>query len=142
MVSTRGALSQPSGRVVPAGAPSGHSSLKFTTSSRDLGSPHTLLASVLPLHPPSLRLMVLKKRGTKRCLSWMSQWLRTFAHQPQSAGRQRPPTHPSHARPLQRSLDAPTLQLDRRPQCSTRWRSSRSIRPNSTLLWTSLSLIL
>ncbi len=29
------------------------SSLKFTTSSRDLGAPLTLPASVLPLHPPS-----------------------------------------------------------------------------------------
>ncbi len=49
------------------------SSLKFTTSSQDLGAPPTRLASVLKLHP----------------------------------------TCPSHAGPLQCSLDAPMLQLDR-----------------------------
>ncbi len=45
------------------------SSLKFTTSSRDLGAPLTLPASVLPLHPPSPQLTALMK----------SQWLHISA---------------------------------------------------------------
>ncbi len=51
----------------------------FTTSSRDHGTPPTLLASVLPLHSPSLQLTSLKKRSMRRCLFWTSQWLHTFA---------------------------------------------------------------
>ncbi len=43
-------------------------------------------------------------------------------------------SHPSKpCKPLQRSLDAPTLQLDRRLRRSTPWRFSRSIRPSSSL---------
>ncbi len=45
------------------------SSLKFTTSSRDLGAPLTLPASVLLLHPPSPQLTALKKRGMRGCLN-------------------------------------------------------------------------
>ncbi len=45
----------------------------------------------------------------------------------------KPVTRPSHAGPLQRSLDAPTLQLDRRLRRSTLWRFFRSIRPSSSL---------
>ncbi len=45
------------------------SSLKFTTSSRDLGTPLTLPASVLPLHLPSPQLTALKKRGMRGCLN-------------------------------------------------------------------------
>ncbi len=109
------------------------SSLKFTTSSQDLGAPLTLPASVLLLHLPSLRLTALKKRDMRGCLNWMSQWLHISAHPLPSAGRQKPVTRPSHAGPLQRSLDAPTLQLDRRLRRSTPWRFSRSIRPSSSL---------
>ncbi len=47
-----------------------------------------------------------------------------------------------HPGPFQRSLDAPTLQLDSWLWRSTRWRSSRFIRPNFSLRWMSLSLIL
>ncbi len=50
-----------------------------------------------------------------------------------SAGRRKPVTRPSHAGPLQRSLDAPMLQLDRRLRRSTLWRFFRSIRPSSSL---------
>ncbi len=59
----------------------------------------------------------------------MSQWLHISAHPLPSAGRRKPVTRPSHAGPLQRSLDAPTLQLDRRLRRSTLWRFYRSIRP-------------
>ncbi len=75
VVSTRGALSQPSGWVVSAGAPSGPSATTIAvlpwslTSSRDLGAPLTLPASVLPLHPPSLQLTALKKRDMRGCLN-------------------------------------------------------------------------
>ncbi len=55
------------------------------------------------------------------------------AHPLPSAGRRKPVTRPSHAGPLQRSLDAPTLQLDRRLWRSTLWRFFRSIRPSSSL---------
>ncbi len=55
------------------------------------------------------------------------------AHPLPSAGRRKPVTRPSHAGPLQRSLDAPTLQLDRRLRHSTLWRFFRSIRPSSSL---------
>ncbi len=72
----------------------------------------------------------------------MSQWLHISAHPLPSAGRRRPVTCPSHAGPLQHSLDAPTLQLDRRLRRSTLWRFYRSIRPSSSLPQTSLSLIL
>ncbi len=41
------------GAVRPLSNDPRRSSLKFTTSSRDLGAPLTLPASVLPLHPPS-----------------------------------------------------------------------------------------
>ncbi len=102
------------GAVRPLSNDHRRSSLKFTTSSRDLGAPLTLPASVLPLHPPSLRLTALKKRDMRGCLNWMSQWLHISAHPLPSAGRRRPVTRPSHAGPLQRSLDAPMLQLDRR----------------------------
>ncbi len=71
------------------------SSAKFTTSSRDHGTPPTLLTSILPLHSPSLQLTSLKKRSVRRCLFWMSQWLHTFAHPLLSAGRQRPPIRPT-----------------------------------------------
>ncbi len=121
------------GAVRPLSNDHRRSSLKFTTSSRDLGAPLTLPASVLPLHPPSLRLTALKKRDMRGCLNWMSQWLHISAHPLPSAGRRRPVTRPSHAGPLQRSLDAPTLQLDRRLRRSTLWRFSRSIRPSSSL---------
>ncbi len=121
------------GTVRPLSNDHRRSSLKFTTSSRDLGAPLTLPASVLPLHPPSLRLTALKKRDMRGCLNWMSQWLHISAHPLPSAGRRRPVTRPSHAGPLQRSLDAPTLQLDRRLRRSTLWRFSRSIRPSSSL---------
>ncbi len=97
------------GAVRPLNNDHRRSSLKFTTSSRDLGAPLTLPASVLPLHPPSLRLTALKKRYMRGCLNWMSQWLHISAHPLPSAGRRRPVTRPSHAGPLQRSLDAPTL---------------------------------
>ncbi len=66
-----------------------------------------------------------------RRLNWMSQWLHISAHPLPSAGRRRPVTRPSHAGPLQRSLDAPTLQLDRRLRRSTLWRFFRSIRPET-----------
>ncbi len=121
------------GAVRPLSNDHRRSSLKFTTSSRDLGAPLTLPASVLPLHPPSLRLTALKKRDMRGCLNWMSQWLHISAHTLPSAGRRRPVTRPSHAGPLQRSLDAPTLQLDRRLRRSTLWRFSRSIRPSFSL---------
>ncbi len=121
------------GAVRPLSNDHRRSSLKFTTSSRDLGAPLTLPASVLPLHPPSLRLTALKKRDMRGCLNWMSQWLHISAHPLPSAGRRRPVTRPSHAGPLQRSLDAPTLQLDRRLRRSTLWWFSRSIRPSSSL---------
>ncbi len=121
------------GAVRPLSNDHRRSSLKFMTSSRDLGAPLTLPASVLPLHPPSLRLTALKKRDMRVCLNWMSQWLHISAHPLPSAGRRRPVTRPSHAGPLQRSLDAPTLQLDRRLRRSTLWRFSRSIRPSSSL---------
>ncbi len=67
VVSTRGALSQPSGWVVPAGAPSGPSATTAVLpwSSRrahEILAPLTLPASVLPLHPPSPQLTALKKR--------------------------------------------------------------------------------
>ncbi len=88
---------------------------------------------VLPLHLPSLRLTALKKRDMRGCLNWMSQWLHISAHPLPSAGRRKPVTRPSHAGPLQHSLDAPTLQLDRRLRCSTLWRFFRSIRPSSSL---------
>ncbi len=55
------------------------------------------------------------------------------AHPLPSAGRRKPVTRPSHAGPFQRSLDAPTLQLDRRLRRSTLWRFFRSIRPSSSL---------
>ncbi len=62
---------------------------------------------------------------------------------PTAIGRRRRPVNcPSHAGPLQHSLDAPTLQLDRRLRRSTLWRFYRSIRPSSSLPQTSLSLIL
>ncbi len=121
------------GAVRPLNNDHRRSSLKFTTSSRDLGAPLTLPTSVLPLHPPSLRLTALKKRDMRGCLNWMSQWLHISAHPLPSAGRRRPVTRPSHAGPLQRSLDAPTLQLDRRLRRSTLWRFFRSIRPSSSL---------
>ncbi len=110
--------------------------LVFTTQrdfSWDLGALLTLPASVLLLHLPSLRLMALKKRDMRGCLNWMSQWLHISAHPLPSAGRRKPVTRPSHAGPLQRSLDAPTLQLDRRLRRSTLWRFFRSIRPSSSL---------
>ncbi len=88
---------------------------------RSWRSPYSA-ASVLPLHLPSLRLMALKKRDMRGCLNWMSQWLHISAHPLPSAGRRKPVTRPSHAGPLQRSLDAPTLQLDRRLRRSTLWR--------------------
>ncbi len=47
---------EPSRAVRPLNNDHRRSSLKFTTSSRDLGAPLTLSASVLPLHLPSLRL--------------------------------------------------------------------------------------
>ncbi len=100
---------------------------------RDLGALLTLPASVLPLHLPSLRLTALKKRDMRGCLNWMSQWLHISAHPLPSTGRRKPVTRPSHAGPLQRSLDAPTLQLDRRLRRSTLWRFFRSIRPSSSL---------
>ncbi len=121
------------GAVRPLSSDPRRSSLKFTTSSRDLGAPLTLPASVLPLHPPSPQLTALKKRGMRGCLNLMSQWLHISAHPLPSAGRRRPATLPSHAGPLQRSLNAPTLQLDRRLRRSTLWRFYRSIRPNSSL---------
>ncbi len=121
------------GAIRPLNNDHRRSSLKFTTSSRDLGAPLTLPASVLPLHLPSLRLMALKKRDMRGCLNWMSQWLHISAHPLPSAGRRKPVTRPSHAGPLQRSLDASTLQLDRRLQRSTLWRFFRSIRPSSSL---------
>ncbi len=130
------------GAVRPLNIDHCRSSLKYTTSSRDLGALLTLPASVLPLHLPSLRLTALKKRDMRGCLNWMSQWLHISAHPLPSAGRRKPVTRPSHAGPLQRLLDAPTLQLDRRLRRSTLWRFSRSIRPSSSLPWTSLSLIL
>ncbi len=89
----------------------------------ELGAPLTLPASVLPLHPPSPQLTALMK----------SQWLHISAHPLPSAGRRRPVTRPSHAGPLQHSLDAPMLQLDRRLRHSTLWWFSRSIRPSSSL---------
>ncbi len=121
------------GAVRPLNNDHRRSSLKFTTSSRDLGAPLTLPASVLPLHLPSLRLTAQKKRDMRGCLNWMSQWLHISAHPLPSAGRRKPITRPSHAGPLQRSLDAPTLQLDRRLRRSTLWRFFRSIRPSSSL---------
>ncbi len=102
------------GAVRPLNNDHRRSSLKYTTSSRDLGALLTLPASVLPLHLPSLRLTALKKRDMRGCLNWMSQRLHISAHPLPSAGRRKPVTRPSHAGPLQRSLDAPTLQLDRR----------------------------
>ncbi len=122
------------GAVRPLNNDHRRSSLKYMTSSRDLGALLTLPASVLPLHLPSLRLMALKKRDMRGCLNWMSQWLHISAHPLPSAGRRKPVTRPSHAGPLQRSLDAPTLQLDRRLRRSTLWRFYRSIRPSSSLL--------
>ncbi len=121
------------GAVRPLNNDHRRSSLKYMTSSRDLGALLTLPASVLPLHLPSLRLMALKKRDMRGCLNWMSQWLHISAHPLPSAGRRKPVTRPSHAGPLQRSLDAPTLQLDRRLRRSTLWRFYRSIRPSSSL---------
>ncbi len=121
------------GAVRPLNNDHRHSFLKFTTSSRDHGAPLTLPASVLPLHLSSLRLTALKKRDMRGCLNWMSQWLHISAHPLLAAGRRKPVTHPSHAGPLQRSLDAPTLQLDRRLRRSTLWRFFRSIRPSSSL---------
>ncbi len=94
------------GAVRPLNNDHRRSSLKFTTSSRDLGAPLTPPASVLPLHPPSLRLMALKKRDMRECLNWMSQWLHISAHPLPSAGRRRPVTRPSHAGPLQRYASA------------------------------------
>ncbi len=82
------------GAVRPLSNDHRRSSLKFTTSSRDLGAPLTLPASVLPLHPPSLQLTALKKRDMRGCLSWMSQWLHISAHPLPSAGR-RKANHPS-----------------------------------------------
>ncbi len=74
-----------------------------------------------------------EERDMRGCLNWMSQWLHISAHPLPSAGRRRPVTRPSHAGPLQRSLDAPTLQLDRRLRRSTLWQFSWSIRPSSSL---------
>ncbi len=99
---------------------------------RSWRSPYSA-ASILPLHLPSLGLTALKKRDMRGCLNWMSQWLHISAHPLPSAGRRKPVTRPSHAGPLQRSLDAPTLQLDRRLRRSTLWRFFRSIRPSSSL---------
>ncbi len=82
------------GAVRPINNDHRRSSLKFTTSSRDLGAPLTLPASVLPLHPPSLRLTALKKRDMRGCLNWMSQWLHISAHPLPSAGRR---SHPVQA---------------------------------------------
>ncbi len=65
--------------VRPLASDPRRSSPKFTKSSRDHGTPPTLLASVLPLHSLSLQLTSLKKRSMRRCLFWMSQWLHTFA---------------------------------------------------------------
>ncbi len=121
------------GAVRPLSNDHRRSSLKFMTSSQDLGAPLTLPASVLPLYPPSLQLTALKKRDMRGCLNWMSQWLHISAHPLPSAGRRKPITRLSHAGPLQRSLDASTLQLDRRLRRSTLWRFSRSIRPSSSL---------
>ncbi len=90
-------------------------------------SPHREVSPVLFSQP------ALKKRDMRGCLNWMSQWLHISAHPLPSAGRRKPITHLSHAGPLQRSLDAPTLQLDRRLRRSTLWRFSRSIRPSSSL---------
>ncbi len=75
----------------------------------------------------------LKKRDMRGCLNWMSQWLHISAHPLPLAGRRRPVTRPSHAGPLKRSLDAPTLQLDKRLRRSTLWRFFKSIRPSSSL---------
>ncbi len=88
------------GAVRPLNNDHRRSSLKFTTSSRDLGAPLTLPASVLPLHLPSLRLTALKKRDMRGCLNWMSQWLHISAHPLPSAGRRKPVTRPSHAGPM------------------------------------------
>ncbi len=121
------------GAVRPLNNDHRRSSLKFTTRSRDLGAPLTLPTSILPLHLPSLRLTALKKKDMRGCLNWMSQWLHISAHPLPSAGRRRPVTRQSHAGPLQRSLDAPTLQLDRRIRRSTLWWFFRSIRPSSSL---------
>ncbi len=88
------------GAVRPLNNDHRRSSLKYTTSSRDLGALLTLPASVLPLHLPSLRLMALKKRDMRGCLNWMSQWLHISAHPLPSAGRRKPVTRPSHAGPL------------------------------------------
>ncbi len=57
------------GAVRPLSNDPRRSSLKFTTSSRDLGAPLNLPASVLPLHPPSPQLTALKKRGMRGCLN-------------------------------------------------------------------------
>ncbi len=55
------------GAVRPLNNDHRRSSLKYTTSSRDLGALLTLPASVLPLNLPSLRLMALKKRDMRGC---------------------------------------------------------------------------
>ncbi len=69
----------------------------------------------------------------------MSLWLRISARPWPSAGRQKSPTRPSPVERLQHSLDAPTLQLDRRPWLFTPWLFSRSSRLNSSRLWTRLA---
>ncbi len=84
------------GAVRPLNNDHRHSSLKYMTSSRDLGALLTLPASVLPLHLPSLRLMALKKRDMRGCLNWMSQLSQTQvggrcakANRPSAIGRRR-----------------------------------------------------
>ncbi len=87
------------GAVRPLNNDHHHSSLKFTTSSRDLGAPLTLPASVLPLHLPSLRLMALKKRDMRRSTEAQkaSQAMRHFLPKRSSpaAAQSRPRTVPT-----------------------------------------------
>ncbi len=126
---------------------------RYCGSCRSPCTPMTVTASAFPAWgnpmqmPRSLALIVLTARASVSPLSARgslsfqratpplapSRFLPPREEELSSAGRRRPATRPSHAGPLQRSLDAPTLQLNRRLRRSTLWWFYRSIRPNSSL---------
>lgn len=78
------------------------------------GTLPTQPAFVPLFHSLSLQSTALKRRDTISCLPWMSFWPCTSACPWLSVGERRPLTCPNCVRLLQLSLDAPTLQLDRR----------------------------
>lgn len=100
-----------------------HSSRRSTMRSPSLGLSLTLPTFVPRLHPPSRLSTVLMKRGTRNCLSWMSQWPCISACPRPPAGRQRPPTRPSHVGRLQLLPEKPIRLLDHRPWRFIPWGS-------------------